>query len=118
MPEKTRNAIGPRIRELRLEQKMTLDHLASKVGVSASHLSRLERCQTSPSFTVAAALARELGVTADDLVQIHRRQIDMDQQLIAALCELGLSADTAIHIRDEISTGARLELLHALQTFA
>ncbi len=60
--------IGPTIRTLRLEKGMTLDQLAAGAGISASHLSRLERSQAEPSFTVAAALARELGVSLSDLV--------------------------------------------------
>lgn len=60
--------IGLRIRELRLERGMTLDQLARSAGISASHLSRLERGQAEPSFTVAAALASELGVSLSDLL--------------------------------------------------
>jgi transcriptional regulator with XRE-family HTH domain len=61
--------IGPTIRTLRLERGMTLDQLAAGAGISASHLSRLERGQAEPSFTVAAALAKEIGVTLSDLVR-------------------------------------------------
>lgn len=71
MPEETRRPdlqIGPTIRNLRTERQMTLDQLAAKAGISASHLSRLERGQAEPSFTVAAALAREIGVSLSDLM--------------------------------------------------
>jgi transcriptional regulator with XRE-family HTH domain len=115
VPGTTRNAIGPRIRELRHEQGLTLDDLATRVGISASHLSRLERGKTAPSFTVAAGLAHELGVTAEEFVQIERRQSDVDHQLVMALCQAGLTGETAAHIRDGISTQARAELLAALQ---
>lgn len=60
--------IGLRIRELRLERGMTLDQLSRAAGISASHLSRLERGQAEPSFTVAAALATQLGVSLNDLL--------------------------------------------------
>lgn len=60
--------IGLRIRELRLERGMTLDQLARSAGISASHLSRLERGQAEPSFTVAAGLASQLGVSLTDLL--------------------------------------------------
>jgi transcriptional regulator with XRE-family HTH domain len=63
--------IGPVIRRLRTERQMTLDQLAARAGISASHLSRLERGQAEPSFTVAAALAREIGVSLSDLLN-HR----------------------------------------------
>lgn len=60
--------IGLRIRELRLERGMTLDQLSRAAGISASHLSRLERGQAEPSFTVAAALASQLDVSLTDLL--------------------------------------------------
>lgn len=71
MPEDTRRPdaqIGPIIRNLRIEREMTLDQLAARAGISASHLSRLERGQAEPSFTVAASLAREIGVSLSELV--------------------------------------------------
>ena len=61
--------IGPSIRALRLERGMTLDQLASAAGISASHLSRLERGQAGPSFTVASALAQSIGVPLSELVK-------------------------------------------------
>lgn len=64
--------IGPRIRELRLERGMTLDELAKSAGISASHLSRLERGQAEPSFTVAAAIAMQVGVSLSDLIPENR----------------------------------------------
>lgn len=60
--------IGSRIRELRQERGMTLDELAVRAGISASHLSRLERDQAEPSFTVAASVAEQIGVSLSDLV--------------------------------------------------
>jgi XRE family transcriptional regulator, regulator of sulfur utilization len=60
--------IGLRIRELRLERGMTLDQLSRSAGISASHLSRLERGQAEPSFTVAAALASQLEVSLTELL--------------------------------------------------
>jgi len=115
VPAKSRNAIGPRIRELRLERGLTLDELARAANISASHLSRLERGQTAPSFTVAAAIARQIGVLPSDLVTIQREQSSVDDALVTALQELGLDEDTALHVCDAISTRARLALLTSLQ---
>lgn len=72
MPQKERRPdleIGPTIRALRLERGMTLDQLAAGAGISASHLSRLERGQAEPSFTVAASLAKVIGVSLSDLLK-------------------------------------------------
>ena len=71
MAARSRNSMGPRIRELRIENGMTLDELAHRAGISASHLSRLERGQTAPSFKVAADIAREIGVKPSELPAIQ-----------------------------------------------
>jgi transcriptional regulator with XRE-family HTH domain len=115
VPTKTRNAMGPRIRELRIERGMTLDELATRANISASHLSRLERGQTAPSFKVAADIAREIGVKPSELAAIQREQSDVDSQLIAALKAHGITAEMSRHICDRISTGARAALLEVLR---
>jgi transcriptional regulator with XRE-family HTH domain len=115
VPGKTRNAIGPRIRELRLERGLTLDDLARAAGISASHLSRLERGQTAPSFIVASRIAKEIGVLSSDLVTIQREQSSVDDALIAALQAHGMTSEMARHICDAISTKARAALLGILQ---
>jgi transcriptional regulator with XRE-family HTH domain len=116
VPARSRNAIGPRIRELRIERGLTLDDLARAANISASHLSRLERGQTAPSFTVAAAIARQIGVLPSDLVNIQREQSNVDEALVAALQDIGINEELAQHICDAISTRARMELLTALRT--
>ncbi len=107
--------MGPRIRELRIERGMTLDELAKAANISASHLSRLERGQTAPSFKVAADIARHIGVKPSDLATIQREQSDVDDALVATLIGLGLSEEMAQHICDRISTTARAALLDALR---
>jgi transcriptional regulator with XRE-family HTH domain len=114
MATKTRNSMGPRIRELRIERGMTLDELATAANISASHLSRLERGQTAPSFKVAADIAHHIGVKPSELATIQREQSDVDQQLVDALMARGLDAVMARHICDRISTSARTSLLTAL----
>jgi transcriptional regulator with XRE-family HTH domain len=106
--------MGPRIRELRIERGMTLDELASAANISASHLSRLERGQTAPSFKVAADIARHIGVKPSELAVIQREQSDVDQQLVDALIARGVEAAMARHICDRISTAARTALLAAI----
>lgn len=115
MATKTRNSMGPRIRELRIDRGMTLDELATRANISASHLSRLERGQTAPSFKVAADIAREIGVKPSELALIQREQSDVDSALIKALVGKGMDADMARHICDRISTSARASLLQLLR---
>lgn len=100
-----RQRIGPQIRHLRQLRALTLDDLAGAAGLSASHLSRLERSQTLPSFTVLANIAQVLDVSIDEFVQLEHDLQELDEQLawqadLLALDEnayqeiLGLSIDT------------------------
>jgi len=107
--------MGPRIRELRIERGMTLDELARAANISASHLSRLERGQTAPSFKVAADIAHHIGVKPSELATIQREQSDVDTALIEALTSKGLDESIAHHICDKISTGARAALLEIVR---
>nr|WP_275976876.1 helix-turn-helix domain-containing protein [Polyangium aurulentum] len=51
---------GARLRELRMEQGMTLDELAEASGLSLRHLSCLENGQIMMGLTVLAALSTAL----------------------------------------------------------
>jgi transcriptional regulator with XRE-family HTH domain len=100
-----RQRIGPQIRHLRQLRGLTLDDLSGTAGLSASHLSRLERSQTLPSFTVLANIAQVLDVSIDEFVQLEHDLQELDEQLawqadLLALDEnayqeiVGLSIDT------------------------
>ena len=96
-PVVQRQRIGPAIRKLRHEQSLTLDNLAAQAGISASHLSRLERGQTLPSFTVLAGIAHVLGVSIDEFAQLEQDVTVLDRDLGVQLTALGLDDVT----RDE-----------------
>lgn len=53
--------LGERIKKLRLSQNLTLKQLQAKAGVSATHLSEIERGLTSPTVGALARIARALG---------------------------------------------------------
>lgn len=55
--------LGARIRELRLERRLTLDALAEKSGVSRAMLSKLERGEKNPTLVIAARIASALAVS-------------------------------------------------------
>jgi transcriptional regulator with XRE-family HTH domain len=55
--------IAGRVRELRAAQRLSLDALASKSGVSRSMISVIERGESSPTAVVLEKLAAGLGVT-------------------------------------------------------
>ncbi|HXV14834.1 MAG TPA: XRE family transcriptional regulator [Candidatus Krumholzibacteria bacterium] len=53
--------LGERIKKLRLSQNLTLKQLEAKAGVSATHLSEIERGQSSPTVGTLERVARALG---------------------------------------------------------
>lgn len=70
--EQTLEAIGPRLRHLRLRRDLTLTSLAAATGISASTLSRLEAGLRRPTLEQLLPLARYYGVTLDSLVDAPR----------------------------------------------
>ena len=63
------DAVGPRLRALRLEKEMTLADLASSTGISVSTLSRLESGGRRPTLELLLPIARAHGLALDDLVE-------------------------------------------------
>ncbi|MEV7329432.1 XRE family transcriptional regulator [Micromonospora sp. NPDC093244] len=66
--DRTLDAVGPRLKQLRLRHGLTLTDLAERTGISASTLSRLEAGLRRPTLEQLLPLARVHGVTLDDLV--------------------------------------------------
>lgn len=62
------DAIGPRLKALRLDRDATLADLAEVTGISVSTLSRLESGQRKPSLELLLLLARAHQVPLDELV--------------------------------------------------
>jgi transcriptional regulator with XRE-family HTH domain len=62
------DAVGPRLRELRLERGTTLAQLAETTGISVSTLSRLESGGRKPTLELLLPLARAHQVALDELV--------------------------------------------------
>ncbi|MDA1362858.1 XRE family transcriptional regulator [Glycomyces luteolus] len=66
--DQTLDAVGPRLKRLRLRREVTLADLAALTGISASTLSRLESGLRRPTLEQLLPLARVHGVTIDELV--------------------------------------------------
>jgi transcriptional regulator with XRE-family HTH domain len=62
------DAVGPRLKQLRVRRKVTLTDLAEETGISISTLSRLEAGLRRPTLEQLLPLARTYGVTLDQLV--------------------------------------------------
>jgi transcriptional regulator with XRE-family HTH domain len=66
--DRTLDAVGPRLKQLRLRRDITLTALAAETGISVSTLSRLEAGLRRPTLEQLLPLARAHGVTIDELV--------------------------------------------------
>jgi transcriptional regulator with XRE-family HTH domain len=60
--------LGERLRRLRFARNLTLKEVEAKAGVSATHLSEIERGKTSPTVGALVRIARALGEEAAHLV--------------------------------------------------
>ena len=73
--------IGDRVKQLRLERKLSLSELALKAGVAKSYLSSLERnLQTNPSIQFLEKIATVLGVPIDTIILEHPNKEDLDSE--------------------------------------
>lgn len=61
-------SLGTKIRRLRKAAGLTQIQLAERAGVSQGSITAYETGQTEPLVSVAAALARALGVTVEQLL--------------------------------------------------
>ncbi|MET9344578.1 XRE family transcriptional regulator [Nonomuraea sp. NPDC003804] len=66
--DRTLDAVGARLKRLRLQRDVTLADLAAETGISTSTLSRLEAGLRRPTLEQLLPLARVHGVTLDELV--------------------------------------------------
>jgi transcriptional regulator with XRE-family HTH domain len=80
------DAVGPRLRAIRRQHGVTLEHVAGLTGLSVSTLSRIESGQRRPTLEVLLPLARAYHVPLDELVgapatgdpRIHLRPVTRD----------------------------------------
>jgi transcriptional regulator with XRE-family HTH domain len=60
-------AVGPRIRTLRLQRRLTLKDVADKAGITPSALSQIERDHSNPTLGTLKAISSALGTTIGHL---------------------------------------------------
>ncbi len=60
--------IGKRVRERRMEMKLTQEQLAERVDVSSSFIGHIERAEKIPSLDTMTKLSYAVNTTLDDLV--------------------------------------------------
>ncbi|MGC4191984.1 MAG: helix-turn-helix transcriptional regulator [Thermomicrobiales bacterium] len=109
-----RQRIGPTIKNRRHQLSKSLNTLADEAGISPSHLSRIERGLTVPSYDVLDRIADALGsdLSALRTEEEHARLVDGD--LDAIFAEIGLDDDARLELM-QLSHETRQALASALQ---
>lgn len=69
-----REILAANLRELRRAKGMSQEELAHRAHIDRTYISSLERCVYAAGIDVVDRLARELGVTAADLLQAPSTQ--------------------------------------------
>lgn len=65
---KVRGTIGRKIAILRATQDLTQSELASRVGITQEHLSRIENNVHTPRLALLVKIANAFNCTVDDLL--------------------------------------------------
>lgn len=60
--------LGQRLKELRLRQNLKQSELGSKIGVSTSNISRIEKNEISPSANIVLQICNYFDISADWLL--------------------------------------------------
>jgi transcriptional regulator with XRE-family HTH domain len=63
--------LGARVRRLRIERRQTLKQVEEACGLSATHLSEIERGRTSPTLGALTRIARALGRDASFFLEVE-----------------------------------------------
>jgi transcriptional regulator with XRE-family HTH domain len=79
-------SLGAEVRRRRKAQKLTLEKLAEKAGLTPHYLSTVETGKRDPSVSTLLALARGLGVPPGDLL-VAAQDISPQAHTIARLFE-------------------------------
>ena len=70
MAEAIAKLLGRRIRRIRQEKGLTLKQIEARVGVSATHISEIERGKTSPTIQALEKIAHALEVLPSHLIDL------------------------------------------------
>ncbi|MCI9064800.1 MAG: helix-turn-helix transcriptional regulator [Lachnospiraceae bacterium] len=77
-----------RIKELRLEKKMTQQALAKKMGINQASLSKIECGAATPDALLLIDLSRFFHVTTDYILLLSEERLTADCLLADNLCNL------------------------------
>ncbi|MCI1024021.1 helix-turn-helix domain-containing protein [Pseudomonas putida] len=63
-------AVAKRLREVRKQQKLSLDELARRSGVSKGMVVEIENCNANPSIAILCKISAALGLSVADVVNV------------------------------------------------
>lgn len=80
-------ALGKRIRDERLMQRLTLEKLAERTDKSINFIGQIERGEGKPSLETLVDIANALGVTVDSLLSDNLKASDnsIDKEVLSLL---------------------------------
>jgi transcriptional regulator with XRE-family HTH domain len=110
-----RQRIGPTIKALRVQQGLSLNALAAAAGISPSHLSRIERGLTVPSYDVLDRVADAIGSDLRELRAEEESARAVDGELDQIFDELELD-DSARADLLRLSHQTRADLARAFKS--
>lgn len=87
---RVRQRIGPTLRMMRLRRGLSLNELAERAEISPSHLSRIERGLTVPSYDVLDNIATALGSDLTSLRSREKSARAVDEDLRSYFDEFGM----------------------------
>lgn len=108
-----RQRIGPVIKAMRQEQHISLQTVAERAVISPSHLSRIERGLTVPSYDVLDRIADAIGSDLTSLRIDEESARSVDKRLDVLFDRLELS-DAARRELLQLSPETRAELAKGL----
>ncbi|MEJ7837494.1 MAG: helix-turn-helix transcriptional regulator [Thermomicrobiales bacterium] len=112
-----RQRIGPTVKALRYQKKMSLNMLAEMASISPSHLSRIERGLTVPSYDVLDHIADSLGSDLSALRNEEESALAIDVELDSIFGQIELSSDARAELL-RLSHETRSALARSLRRFS
>jgi transcriptional regulator with XRE-family HTH domain len=103
--------VGPRLRQLREQKRLSARQVAELAGLAPAYLSRLENGRVSPTVTTLARLVAAMGETMATLFQ----EPTADQQAVVRRSERHLMRSRGV-LDSQVTPGwaKRLEILESL----
>lgn len=108
-----RQRIGPALRTLRQRSGWSIGQVAEQIHISRSHLARLERGESDPSYVTLSHLAQIYGVDLNYFSSFDQMSAEIDDELSHHLDDLSFPQETW-HEFSELSIEARGALNDAL----